>query len=120
MYREKSFKYARKKSKYKNVFQDQGGVTYHSKFEAKVARDLELRRLAGELVEVKRQVKVMLYGENGSHVCDYWCDFWVQHADGQIQWIECKGFATREWAIKWKLFEDKMRGSGELLTVMKP
>lgn len=121
MWRDKRFSGLRKQSKYKNEAKDQDGHRYHSRFEAKVGRDLDLRLKAGELTEIKRQVRLPLYGFNGGHVCDYIIDFVVKHKDGTEEYIEAKGLVMPIWSLKWKLLEDQMRGTdGVLLTVIRP
>lgn len=49
---------------------------------------------------------------NGYIVCDYYIDFVVYHLDGTVEYIECKGYPTDVWKLKWKLFlalyEDKV------------
>jgi len=120
MYRDKRFQFVRRRAKYKNVPQDEGGYTYHSKKEAKYARDLDIRLRAGEIAKWERQVKVELFGEHGSHICDYHVDFCITHNDGHLEYAEVKGFETRDWKIKWRLFEDKMSGCPNVeLTVIR-
>lgn len=81
-----------------------GGRKYDSKFEAGVAKDLELRRLAGQVKEVRPQVtlKLMSYGHK---VCGYRIDFVVKVEDGVYELIEAKGFATPDWKLKWRILE---------------
>lgn len=75
-----------------------------SKFEAGLARDLELRKKAGDIKDFREQVKIPLI-VNDLVVCDYKVDFEVEHNDGTIEYIEAKGYATDTWKLKWKLFE---------------
>lgn len=118
MRRERSFAATRKRSKYKNVPKDFAGITYHSKKEAKYARDLEVRRKAGEIEKWERQVKVELYAW-GCHICNYYVDFRVTYPDGDIEYVEVKGFETDVWRLKWKLFEAQMRAEHpEILLVI--
>ena len=104
MHRQKSFKIIRSKKKYKNVPKDYNGVTYHSTFEAKVARDLEIKKRAGLIKDIKRQVKIELYAYD-KHICNYIIDFVVINKDDEKEYIEVKGFETDVWRLKWKLFE---------------
>ena len=104
MYREIKFSSFRRKKKYGNKSAEYNGARYDSKFESKVAQELDLRKAAGELVEIQRQVTISL-DVNGYHVCNYRIDFIATHVDGMVEYIEAKGFATREWMLKWKLFE---------------
>ena len=120
LHRVKLWKYAKTKSKYKNVPRDTGGHTYQSIKEAKYAQDLEWRLKAKDIKAWSRQVKVPLYGRNGSHVCDYWVDFRVEHTDGTTEYVEVKGFETDTWRLKWKLFEDEMKDKADtVLTIVK-
>ncbi len=92
------------KNKYnakKTVF---GGRKYDSKFEAKVAADLEWRKKAGELKEIIPQFKIPL-AVNGHHIANYYMDFKVIHKDGQVEFIEVKGFETPVWRMKWRILE---------------
>lgn len=80
------------------------GIQYHSKREAREARDLEMQRRAGEFSYVKRQVRISL-DVNGYHICNYIVDFEIGYPDGTIEYREVKGFETDVWRLKWKLFE---------------
>ena len=120
MYRERAWKLTKTRSKYKNKPKDQGRYTYHSIKEAKYAQDLGFRQKAGDIQSWERQVKVQLFGEHGSHVCDYYVDFLVHHNDGHLEYVEVKGFQTDVWRLKWKLFEDKFKGVPDVeLTIVK-
>lgn len=81
-----------------------GGVRYDSKFEATYAEQLEWRKRAGEIVNIERQVKISL-NVNGVHICNYIADFLVTLKDGRRQYHECKGFMTKDAAIKMKLVQ---------------
>jgi len=100
--------YQRRFNKYGNNKIEHEGILYHSKFEAAYAADLDLLQKAGEITGWERQVKIDLCGENGSHITNYFIDFVVHHKDGTTEYVECKGFRTPEFNLKWKLFEDKM------------
>lgn len=106
-YRIKKWKYLKTRSKYGNKSTRRGDTIYHSKFEAKVADDLEWRRRSGELVKVERQVRIDLRAY-GRHIAFYFVDFRVTHGDGTIEYIEVKGFETDTWKIKWSLFEAQL------------
>ena len=60
----------------------------------------------GEIKEWDRQVKFSLYGKNGHQVTTHIVDFVITHLDGRKEVHEVKGFATAEWGIKQRLFED--------------
>ena len=92
----------RKPSKYKNQFAKVGNTIYDSKFEARVAEQLQLRKLAGEIKEIEKQFCLRL-DVNGQHICKYYVDFRIVLADGSEQFVEAKGFETDVWRVKWKL-----------------
>ncbi len=98
------WRHYKKKNKYNAQKMNYGGVSYHSKFEARVAEDLDWRIKAGEIKSWERQVKISI-DVNGKHICNYFIDFKVYHHDKSIEFIEVKGFETEVWRLKWKLFE---------------
>ena len=89
-------------NKYKAVSARYGGYRYDSKFEAGVARDLDLRMRAGEYIQIERQ-KTLDLRVNGRHVCNYRIDFVATRPDGTLEYIEAKGCPTEAWRIKWSL-----------------
>jgi hypothetical protein len=111
-----SVKYLNKWSGVKQAVVDR--VVYDSGFEGEVARELELRRKAGELAKVERQVKCELE-INGVHIANYYVDFKVTHADGQVEWIEAKGLEGEVWRMKWKMFVAIYWNDNDLFTVLK-
>tara|TARA_R110001583_G_scaffold12606_7_gene55744 strand:- start:7333 stop:7722 length:390 start_codon:yes stop_codon:yes gene_type:complete len=106
----KRFKYT--KNKYGAVKQTFNGRSYHSKGEAAYAQQLELRKLAGEVVHIKPQHKLPLY-VNGDLITSYYIDFKVELADGSFELIEYKGFPTPLWLVKWRLTKALLE-SGQL------
>ena len=80
------------------------GKIYDSNFEAGFARELDLRKKAGDIKDWEQQVNLDLI-VNGYKVCTYRIDFVVHHNDGTTEYIECKGYPTPVWRLKWKLFE---------------
>lgn len=75
-----------------------------SKFEAGVAEELRLLKMAHEIKDFKEQVVIPLE-VNGYHICNYKIDFVIEHNDGITEYREAKGFATDVWKLKWKVFE---------------
>lgn len=96
------------KNKYMNVPTEYGGAKYHSKKESIKAYELDLLVKAGEIESWKKQVKIELYGVNGTKICNYFCDFLVHHKGGVKEYIEIKSpiTATDAWKLKWHLTED--------------
>ncbi|MBI5402470.1 MAG: DUF1064 domain-containing protein [Ignavibacteriae bacterium] len=80
------------------------GFQYDSGFEASYAQELDLRIKAKDIKSYERQVTLELI-VNGYIVCTYRIDFIIHHKDGTLEYIECKGYATDYWRLKWKLFE---------------
>ena len=109
--------YQRRRSKYgakKTVFKDR---LYMSKGEAGYAQELELRKKAGEILEIVPQYKLSL-DVNGYHICNYYVDFKCTMADGSVELHEYKGFETMIWQMKWKLTE-ALYGEQYKLVVIK-
>lgn len=90
-------------NKYGNHTAKYNGKSYHSKFEAEIAQELDIRLQAGELKEVSSQCRQKLV-VNGMQITTYIPDFRVVTSDGVVQYIEAKGMLTQLGAIKMKLF----------------
>ena len=88
-------------SKYGNVKDEADGFTFASKAERGRWMDLRLMEKAGEIKELKRQVKYPLE-VNGLHICDYVADM-VYEQNGLVVVEDVKGYITREFRIKKKL-----------------
>lgn len=107
-YYQTKFKDWKRKTKYGNISTVYAGTKYDSKFEAKVAQDLDFRLKAGELKEVQKQVTIDLM-VNDTKVGTYRIDFVAHRTDGTTEWIEAKGFETALWKLKWRIFEAMMK-----------
>jgi len=81
-----------------------GGGKWDSKFEAAYAQQLEMRKKAGDISEYESHVRIPLE-VNGFHICNYYIDFVVYYPDGLTEYVECKGYPTDVWKLKWKMFE---------------
>ena len=102
MYRTRTKKYGNKRTEY-------GGYKYDSKFEAGIAEDLDIRKLAGEIKDWERQYKVEMWA------CDsdgqpklkktHKIDFRVHELDGSFTLIEAKGFETPDYRDRRKWLE---------------
>jgi len=84
--------------------QEYNGFRYDSGFEANYAQELDLRIKAKDIKGYDKQVNLDLI-VNGYVVCQYRIDFIVHHNDGTTEYVECKGYQTDVWKLKWKLFE---------------
>lgn len=120
-YRVNYFKHTKSKNKYGAKKQDFGGRKYDSKFEAKYAEDLEWRKVAGEIVDIKPQFKIPIK-VNGVLIANYYCDFRIELKDGSIEYHEVKGLELPLWQMKWKLLhalKDELLEPGAELIVIK-
>lgn len=79
------------------------GKQYDSKFEASFGMKYEQMLKNGEIQGYDPHYRIPLI-VNGFKVCDYYIDFAIYHNDGTVEYVECKGFATDVWKMKWKLF----------------
>jgi len=77
--------------------------THDSALEAHYCDQLAVLVKAGEIKSYRTQVRYPLK-MNGITITTHIVDFEVVDNDGKLQIHEVKGFATREWAIKHKLF----------------
>lgn len=102
-YRTTFLSQAKKKNKFNAKKAVYNGTRYDSGLEARVAEQLDFLLKAGELVEVKRQVKTPLM-VNGVLICTYYCDFRTVSKHGQVKYVEAKGMEMPVWQIKKKLF----------------
>lgn len=83
-----------------------GGLRFDSQAEARRYDELVLLEKAGEIEDLKRQVRYRLE-VNGVHVCDYVADFTYVRFSRPRQRVrvveDCKGVMTREYLLKKKL-----------------
>lgn len=95
-------KYGAKKTVY-------NGRKYDSKYEARVAQDLDLEMKAGKYTEIVAQfpIKLYVYLPDGSKVFifKYICDFRCTNPDGSFLLCEAKGKVTEIYRIKRKILD---------------
>jgi len=96
--------YQKTTNKYHNKSTEYGGSIFDSKLEAGYAEELDIRKMAGDIKDWERQIKISL-DINGVHLCNYYVDFLIHHNDGTKEYVEIKGFETPIWRLKWKIFE---------------
>lgn len=92
------------------------GVTYHSKAEAKYARNLDLRLKAKDIVKWERQVRYSLgeqdpdcrrcfFDPPDTYVADF--AVWLKDPNSEPDEVhEVKGMETPKWKRKKKLFKN--------------
>lgn len=91
----------KKRSKYGNQKTD----GYASKREAKYALELELRQKAGEISNLRSQVKYeIIPKQEGERACHYRADF-VFTQNGRDVVLDVKGYKTQVFIIKRKLMK---------------
>lgn len=97
-----------KPSKYGNRTVTIGGEKFDSAKEARRYGELALLQRAGQITDLKRQVKYKLIpqqrvdGKVAERACSYIADF-VYTEDGKTVVEDAKGFRTKEYIIKRKL-----------------
>ena len=77
------------------------GIKFDSKKEARYYDELNLRVMAGEVVFFLRQVPFHLPGN-----VTYRVDFQEFHTNGEVHFIDVKGFKTPEYIMKKKMVEN--------------
>jgi hypothetical protein len=95
-----------RRAKYGNRKTTVDGQVFDSKREAQRWQDLQLMQKAGEIYDLKRQVRYKL-DVNGVHICDYIADFvYLVAIDNEQPVVEdAKGVRTREYRLKKRLME---------------
>lgn len=89
--------------KYRSVRTIAAGEQFDSRREARRYIELELMQRAGEICDLKRQVKFELIPkQRGERPCSYIADF-VYWKDGERIVEDVKGVRTRDYIIKRKL-----------------
>lgn len=100
--------YTTRTQKFGNAKTVYNGEKYDSKFEAGVARTLDLRKRAGEIKDWERQYKIecMPYTKAGDPVPEckvtHKVDFRVHELDGSFTLLEAKGFETADYKMRRK------------------
>lgn len=87
------------------------GRTYHSAFEAQVSNIYMADSLAGKITVIKQQQHIHLFSGDVK-LCEYWPDFTIRDANGEVYWAEAKGHETTDWLIKLNLW--RAGGPGRL------
>ena len=98
-----------KPSKYRSKKVEVDGITFDSQKEANRYQELLLEKRAGLVLDIELQPSFELqegYRDAGKWVRPivYIADFRVTYADGRVVVIDTKGFRTKEYRLKKKLF----------------
>lgn len=96
-------------SKYGNKKTELNGYKYMSKFEARVAQELDLRMKAGEFIEIVPQFRIKLYvylpDGKQADLFTYVCDFRCKRPDETYLLVEAKGYQTDIYRTKKKILD---------------
>lgn len=96
-------------SKYGNKRTEYNGYKYDSKFEARIAQELDLRMKAGEFlaIEPQHRIKLYVYLPDGkkADLFTYICDFRCERPDGTYLLVEAKGHVTDTYRTKRKILD---------------
>ena len=100
----------KKKSKLGNKRTEVDGHKFQSQLEARYYNRLKLLKLSGEVEKFELQPKYVLqpaFDKNGTHyrAVVYKADFKVTYKDGHVEIVDVKGFKTKVFRLKQKLFE---------------
>ena len=88
------------KHKYKSKPCDIDNIKFQSKKEASYYKSLKLATSSGELIFFIRQVPFHLPG-GAKYLCDF-VEFW---SDGEVRFVDVKGFRTETYKIKKRIVE---------------
>lgn len=99
-------------SKYNNKKTEVDGIVFDSKKEANKYQELKLLKMAGEIKDFDLQPVFVLqekFEKNGKKFREikYIADFKVIENDGTVRIIDTKGFRTKDFELKLKMFEYK-------------
>jgi hypothetical protein len=101
--------YQRRLGKYNASKTTFNGRRYDSKLEARVAQELDLRKKAGEFVEVEPQFRIKLYvylpDGKRADLFTYVCDFKCTRSDGSFLLVEAKGVETDLFRVKKRILD---------------
>jgi hypothetical protein len=80
-----------------------------SKYEAKIAQELDLRMKAGEFVKIEPQYRIKLYvylpDGKKADLFTYVCDFRCERPNGSYLLVEAKGAVTETYRVKRKILD---------------
>lgn len=85
-----------KPAKYRNRRVRWQGMMFDSEHELTKYKEFKLQELAGEIRSVVRQVSMPLSGSKRR----IRLDFMIVEKNGQIRWVDAKGFSTPAWECK--------------------
>lgn len=97
-------------SKYNSKKVEFDGITFDSKVEAEFYKELQLRKMNGEIKNFSIQPKYVLipkFTKNDKNYREmtYTPDFLIEHLNGSIEAIDIKGFGNQSSEIRKKLFD---------------
>ncbi len=85
------------------------GIRFDSMFEADIAKELDLRKHAGEILDYDRQFKVEMWAHDSegrpAFKVSHRVDFRIHHKDGSFELYEVKGVETTDYKWRRKFLE---------------
>lgn len=87
--------------KYNAVRTELDGIKFSSVKESKYYSELKLRQASGEILFFLRQTPFHLSGG-----VKYIVDFTIFKYNGEVEFVDVKGFKTKEYLLKKKMVED--------------
>lgn len=103
----------KRKNKYNNEKTIVDGIEFDSLKEANHYCELKMLRMAGIVkdfdIQVKFELQPKFTNSKGKNICaiNYVADFVVAYPDGHIEVVDVKGFRTKDYELKKKMFEFK-------------
>jgi len=96
------------RSKYHNRKVTHDGIQFDSRREGDYYLELKIRKKAGEILDFELQPEFELvpgYVRNGKKIrpVKYRADFKIIHKNFDVEIVDCKGYATKEYKIKKKM-----------------
>ena len=100
----------RKKSKYNAKKVEVDGIKFDSKAEAEYYEHLKCLKKAKLVADIERQKRIVIlpsYEIKGRKVraTHYIADFVVTYIDGEVEYVDVKGYETDTFKLKKKMFE---------------
>jgi hypothetical protein len=109
-------------SKYRNKKITIDGITFDSQAEGKYYEQLKWLKQAKQIRDFKMQPKFLLqeaFKKEGKTIrkIEYVADFEIHNLDGSIEIVDVKGYETKEFLLKKKLFEKLYEHSLKVVTL---
>lgn len=110
-------------NKYNNKKTVVDGIKFDSKKESLFYLALKKKKKDGDIKDFEMQVPIVLqdkfrYKGEAVRAIKYIVDFIVTHNCDTKEYVDVKGYETKEWKIKWKMLKRKLADDDSVLTVI--